>query len=119
MSEVWLRLTILLAGALVVATVAFLMHRRATGPGAVRAHGLAPGVYFFASATCADCAPARSRLDAALGRDGYREVRWEDDPDVFAALDVDMVPCTVLVSEEGVALKFPGSPEPALQELNP
>lgn len=118
MSEIWLRLGMVVGGTLLAALVAVLMRR----PGAritTEAVGVAPGIYLFSSSTCADCVPARERLVDELGSAGFVEIRWESEPGLFAELGIDVVPCTVIVSEVGVATRFPGMPDRALERLNP
>jgi hypothetical protein len=118
MSEIWLRLGILVGGVLLALLVVLMLRRPARGI-ATDAIGLDPGVYLFSSITCADCAPARSRLADDLGPTGFVEIRWEDEPGLFAELGVEAVPCTVIVSDTGVAARFPGMPDRALDRLNP
>jgi hypothetical protein len=118
MSEVWLRLGIVVAGALLVVLIVVILRR--PGPrGAGEAGGLDPGVYLFSSSTCADCDPARARLVEDLGPSGFVEIRWESEPDLFAELGIDAVPCTLVVSETGGATRFPGMPDRALERLDP
>ena len=119
MSEVWLRLAIVAAGTVVVLGVALVLRRPAAHPVTTKTKALAPGVYLFSSSTCVDCVAARARLVDALGPTGFVEIDWEDDPGTFAEFGIDAVPCTVIVSEEGMATRFPGMPDRALEELSP
>ena len=119
MSEVWLRVGIV-AGAVVIAlAIVFVMRRRSGHPTPTETGGLAPGVYLFSSSDCVDCMPARGRLEEALGASGFVEIKWEAEPGIFADLGVDAVPCTVVVSHDGTAVRFPGRPDRALERLNP
>jgi hypothetical protein len=118
MSEIWLRLGIVAGGVVLGLLAVFILRRR--GPRiATEAIGLDPGVYLFSSSTCADCVPARDRLADDLGQAGFVEIRWEDAPVLFEELGVEAVPCTMIVSEAGVATRFPGMPDRALERLNP
>jgi hypothetical protein len=119
MSEVWLRLAIVAAGTVVALVVALVLRRPAAYPVTTKAAGLAPGVYLFSSSTCVDCVAVRARLVDALGPTGFVEIDWEDDPGPFADLLIDAVPCTVIVSEDGMSTRFPGMPDRALEELGP
>lgn len=119
MSEVWLRLALVTAGIVVALGVALVLRRPVADPVTTNAAGLGPGVYLFSSATCVDCAAARARLVDALGPTGFVEIDWEDDPGRFAELLIDAVPCTLIVSEEGMATRFPGMPDRALEQLGP
>lgn len=114
----WLRLGIV-AGGVVLALLVVLIPRRPATRIAGEAVGLDPGVYLFSSGACADCAPARDRLVHDLGPTGFVEIRWEDEPARFEELGVEVVPCTVVVSDTGVATRFPGMPDRALERLNP
>ena len=119
MSDLTLRLGIVGAAVVLALVVIAAKRRRPASPGDVAGNPLSPGVYFFASSTCADCLPARIRLADELGESGFVEVEWEKDPDLFTALGVDVVPCTVVVADDGAARRYPGLPDRALQELGP
>jgi hypothetical protein len=119
MSEVWLRLALVAAGIVVALGVALVLRRPVAHQVTTKAAGLGPGVYLFSSSTCVDCVAARARLVDALGPNGFVEIDWEDDPGPFAEFGIDAVPCTVLVSEEGMSTRFPGMPDRALEELSP
>jgi hypothetical protein len=119
MSEVWLRLAIVAAGIVVALVAALVLRRPVPHPVTTNTRGLGPGVYLFSSTTCVDCVAARARLVAALGPTGFVEIDWEDDPGPFAEFEIDAVPCTVIVSEEGMSTRFPGMPDRALEELSP
>lgn len=119
MSEVWLRLALVTAGIAVAIGVALVLRRPVAHPAKTKTAGLGPGVYLFSSSTCVDCVAARARLVDALGPTGFVEIDWDDDPGPFAELLIDAVPCTVIVSEEGLATRFPGMPDRALEELSP
>ena len=118
MSEVWLRLAIVV-GAVAVSLLIVGMLRRRPAVSSSDSGALAPGVYLFTSSTCTDCVGARARLGDRLGSDGYIEIRWEDDPGLFTHLGIDAVPCTVVVGDDGSASLHPGKPDGALRGLNP
>jgi hypothetical protein len=119
MSEVWLRVGIVAGGTVVALGIVLVLRRRLTHPMATETGGLSPGVYLFSSSTCVDCVPARARLLDALGASEFVEIRWEDEPALFADLGIDAVPCTVIISEGGTSTRFPGMPDQALEQLNP
>lgn len=85
----------------------------------VDAGGLGAGLYFFSSATCAGCGPARDLLTSRLGVDGFTEFEWSRRPDLFKQFAVDEVPTTLVVGRGGRAVLFTGSVEEALASLNP
>lgn len=115
MSEVWLRLGIV-GIAVLIALVTVLALRRRRGPSSrIEARSLPPGVYLFSSSTCVDCIPARNRLQEVLGASGFVEIEWEQEPELFDGLGIDVVPSTVVVSEDGTAARFPGMPDRALE----
>jgi hypothetical protein len=119
MSEVWLRLVIVV-GAVALSLLIILAIRRRPGHSeAGDGRGLDPGIYLFTSATCSDCEGARARLEDMLGSTGYIEIRWEDEPSLFTRLDIDAVPCTIVVGDDGSASVHPGMPDRALRGLNP
>ena len=119
MSEVWLRVGIVAAGLVVALAAVLLIRRRRPAPIGSGDGGLGPGIYLFSSSTCVDCVAARARLQDALGVNGFVEIEWEDQPARFTELAIDAVPCTVVVSGEGTAVRFPGMPDRALERLNP
>lgn len=115
MDDVWVRAA-LVAGALAVAGVVVAAQRwrarrplRTPGP-----TGLDPGLYLFSSSDCDTCRQARETLDARIGRDGYVEIEWQDQDDVFTEVGVDAVPTVVIVSTNGRGRIFPGQPGRAL-----
>lgn len=114
-----MRLAIVAVVFAVAATVALILRARQRPVPAVVEVSMSPGVYFFSSVGCADCLPAREALEAALGPEGYTEIKWEEQPGRFEEVGVDAVPSTVLVTESGSAEVFPGNPGPALQRLGP
>lgn len=119
MSEPWIRALMVAIGVLAALAVVYLLRRRTGGALATGSGGLGPGLYLFTSETCVDCMTARARLLEDLGRDGFVEIRWEDRPELFAAMGIDVVPCTVVVSAEGDAVRYPGPPDRALDRLGP
>lgn len=120
MSEVWVRLAVIL-GALILALVATVAIRGTTRgrPAVIDAGGLRPGVYLFSSATCLDCQSARAAIDAGMGPRGFVEIKWEEEPGPFHDLGIEVVPTTVIVSDDGSAEVFPGMPDKALKGLGP
>lgn len=119
MSDLALRLVIVAVAVVIALAVIGSMRRRRMTPSTAAGTPLAPGVYLFASSTCADCLPARTRLTDELGEPGFSEIEWEKEPDLFTALGVDVVPCTVLVADDGTARRYPGLPDRALEALGP
>lgn len=119
MSEVWLRVAIVAGAVLVSLGLLVILRRRQSELASVGARGLSPGMYLFSSSSCVDCLAARGRLEDALGASGFVEILWEDEPVLFAELGIDVVPCTVVVSADGSAARYPGAPEKALEEFNP
>lgn len=119
MSDLALRLSLIL-GALVVSFVVVAAIRRARQrPVLIDPGKLGPGVYLFSSTSCLDCLPARSKLVETLGDRGFVELMWEREPDTFLELGIDAVPATVVVGDDGVARLFAGMPVEALKTLNP
>ncbi|MGH8948094.1 MAG: glutaredoxin family protein [Acidimicrobiia bacterium] len=119
MTELWLRLAIVIAAVALSLLIIVMMRRRPGRSETGDVGGLDPAVYLFTSATCVDCAGARARLTDLLGSVGYVEIRWEDEPGLFTRLGVDGVPCTVVVGGDGSASLHPGMPGRALRVLNP
>jgi hypothetical protein len=119
MSDVWLRLAIVAGAGLVSLGLVVMLRRSRSGPGSVGARGLSPGVYLFSSSSCVDCLTARGRLEQTLGPAGFVELLWEDEPELFAELGIDVVPYTVVVADDGSAARYPGAPEKALEKFNP
>jgi hypothetical protein len=119
MSEVWLRLVIVVGAVAISLLIVFAIRRLPRRPAPGDGRGLDPGIYLFTSATCADCEGAKARLADLLGSAGYVEIRWEDEPGLFTRLDIGAVPCTIVVSDDGSASVHPGMPDRALRGLNP
>jgi hypothetical protein len=113
MDDVAMRLA-LVAGFLLLSLlgIAFMRHRAAAPFRVIRRTGLGPGVYFFSSATCAECRPARSVLVERLGEDGFVEHSWESDPGILESLGVDGVPATLVVEGSGSGRLWTGMPTP-------
>ncbi len=99
--------------------VSTLRRRSRTPHRIVKRSGLAPGVYFFSSSTCADCSPVRDTLIARLGRDGFVEYSWESDRELLSSLDVEVVPSTMVVDEAGVGTLWSGGPGPMFSVVDP
>jgi hypothetical protein len=119
MSEIWVRLIMVIGTLGAVALVASLLRRPDPVGHAVSGADLGPGVYLFTSGTCADCLIARDQLGDRLGATGFIEVEWEKDPASFARLGIEVVPCTVLVAGDGSVTRYPGLPDGALERFNP
>ncbi len=120
MSEVWARLLVVVAVLGIAASVGFLISLRGRRrPVPALTTGLEAGVYLFTSAGCADCRPAKQALVDVLGRDGFAEVRWEESPDLFTEVGIDVVPATLVVEEGGAGTVFRGHPTEALRALGP
>jgi hypothetical protein len=115
MSDVWIRVVVLIVGLVIVALVTLVLRNSGKRGQPIDGPGLAPGVDLFTSATCADCAATREHLLEKLGPSGFLEIEWERDPEVFSRVGIDVVPCTVVVSEDGYATRFPGLPDGALE----
>ena len=109
-------------GAVVLAVGAVLILRKMAdrrSPVRVRQTTLDAGVYLFTSATCSDCETARQMLVGALGPSGFVELSWESDAGTFRDIGIDAVPATLIVSEAGGAVLYPGRPDRALEGLGP
>ena len=85
-----------------------LVHRRR--PLRRRLEGLGPGVVLFTSDRCPGCDPVRARLVEAFGTDGFREVKWTEEPTLFAAHRILRVPTTAAVEPDGDSLLWEGMP---------
>jgi hypothetical protein len=66
-----------------------------------------------------DCQSARAAIDARIGPDGFIEIKWEEEPGAFNDLGIEVVPTTVIVSDDGSAEVFAGMPNKALKGLGP
>jgi hypothetical protein len=111
----------LIAGALLIAwLVTVALRRRSSGsPRKLAATGLDAGAYLFTSTACADCGPTRRQLDESLGKGGYTEVSWEEEPGLFHQLGINAVPATLIVDAGGSATLYPGRADKALVVLGP
>lgn len=107
---------VLVAAALAVAlAISWVLQRRSRRPGRpVGNSGLQPGIHYFSSPTCETCREARSLLDRRLGREGYTEYGWDQDPEVFQRLGIDQVPALIVVADDGSARMYSGELERAL-----
>jgi len=119
MSEVWLRLVIVVGAVALSLLIILVIRHRPSRSKAGDGGGLDPGIYLFTSATCSDCDGARARLADILGSTGYVEIRWENEPGLFTRLNIGAVPCTVVVGDDGSASVHPGMPDRAVRGLNP
>jgi len=119
MDELWIRLGLIVGALMVALAVTVILRARGAGsPRRLESTGLVAGVYFFSSATCPDCRPARKMLAAQLG-DGFVEMNWEREPGMFNQLEVIAVPATLIVEPDGSGTLFPGQPDKALGRLGP
>lgn len=120
MDELVTRLA-LIGGTLVLAALGVLVMRVRARRSAreVAATGLAAGVYLFTSSECPDCEKARRRIIEELGEGSFVEIRWEDEPETFDELEVDVVPATLVVTDGGKGTLFPGAPERAIAQVGP
>jgi hypothetical protein len=119
MSEVWVRVLVVAAALVLVWIVAAMARLPARSGTAFDGAGLAPGVYLFTSRACLDCQVVRDRLVERLGTEAFTEIEWEEDPDLFALTGIEAVPCTVVVTGDGEAIRHPGMPDAVLDRLNP
>jgi hypothetical protein len=107
---------VLLAVALAVAlAISWVLQRRSRRSARPMANpGLPPGFHYFSSPACETCREARSLLDRRLGREGFTEHEWDQDPEVFQRLGVDQVPALIVVADDGSARLYSGLLERAL-----
>lgn len=112
MDELWARVAIIAAALLAAALVVALRRRSSLkAPRRLAATRLPAGVYLFTSADCDDCRTARAKLSERLGETTYNEIAWEDSPEVFNGLGVDVVPATMVVSADGSGQLWRGQPD--------
>ena len=107
MLQLWIPLGAL-AAALSVALVSRLVKRRRPRRRSMK--GLEPGVALFTSQGCSGCDPVRSRLIEVLGAEGFREIKWTEEPQWFVTHRIDRVPTTAAVDESGAGLIWEGMP---------
>lgn len=112
MDDVWARIA-LIAAALFAAAILVAWRRRSAtkAPRRFAVTRLPAGVYLFTSADCADCRTARAKLNERLGEEGYSEIAWEDTPEVFNGLGIDVVPATMVVAADGSGSLWRGQPD--------
>lgn len=103
-----------LVAAAAVAGGARLVHR--FRPSRRPMPGLEPGVVLFTSQRCPGCDPVRSKMIEVLGPDGFREIKWTEDPEPFVTHRIGRVPTTVAVDEGGVGHLWEGMPPARLLE---
>jgi hypothetical protein len=72
--------------------------------------GHGPGVIVFTSEACSTCAPVIAVLDRRLGIGGYRRIRWEDDPEIFARHRIERVPAVAVLDAAGGGRLWEGVP---------
>jgi hypothetical protein len=118
MSEAAVRLMIVAAIGLAVILVMSVRRLRPVR-GRRIATTLEPGVYLFSSRSCLECDPARARLLEHFGWDGFVEVAWESDRQLFEEAGIDAVPTTLLVGEKGRATFVEGIPGQVLESFSP
>ncbi len=120
MSETGSRIALVAGAILVTLVVTLILRARATGPARkISAIDLAPGVYYFSSATCAECAPARRMLIERFGEGGFSEMSWEQEPGLFHSLGIDAVPATLVVGSRGSGTLWPGKPNQMFSRFDP
>lgn len=108
---------VVLATAVVVALS--LRRRSRSSKRLVRNSGLPSGVYFFSSSACLECSPVRESLLGRLGPDGFEENSWESNRELFDAINVDVVPSTLVVDESGLGTLWRGAPESMFSVVDP
>ena len=118
MGDLAFRLAVVALAAVVAVVLVRLVRDRGDRPQSIVATGLAPGVYLFSSSSCDECPIARTRLEGVLGRDGYGEIAWEEDPETFDRLGITEVPATLVVADNAAEL-YPGAPDRLIRSLNP
>lgn len=104
----WLVPLVVLVAASVVALVTNLVDRRRPRRRAME--GLEPGVVLFTSQRCPGCDPVRDRLVAVLGPEGFREIKWTEDPQPFQTHRIARVPTTAAVDSNGMGQVWEGMP---------
>ena len=104
----WLIPLAMLGVASMLALVARVVDRRR--PRRRPMKGLGPSVMLFTSQRCPGCDPVRSRLIEVLGIEGFREIRWAEEPQIFATHKIHRVPTAAAVGENGDALVWEGMP---------
>ena len=111
----------LIIGALALAyIITVILRARASGsPRKMSETGLKAGVYFFSSSACPDCRRVRNQLVDRFGDEGFSELSWEQSPGLFHDLAITAVPATLLVTEDGSGVLYPGRPDKALASLGP
>ena len=72
--------------------------------------GLGPGVVLFTSQRCPGCDPVRARLIEVLGPEGFREIKWTENPQPFTDHRIARVPTTAAVGTDGTGLLWEGMP---------
>jgi len=112
---------VLIVGLIILGAGAVAWAQRRPRPARRRAAGpaLEPGVYLFSSKSCLECDPARDRLSQRLGPNGFLEIAWESDRDLFEAAGVEAVPTTMVVAEGGEVTIIEGVPGPVLDSFSP
>jgi hypothetical protein len=110
--DLWLRIA-LIAAALSVAAIVVALRRRTAlkAPRRLAVTRLPAGIYLFTSADCDGCRAARAKLNERLGEAAYNEIAWEDSPEVFNGLGVDVVPATMVVADDGSGHLWRGQPD--------
>ncbi len=117
MSDVSTRLALILGAVAVTALITLALRTRQRSLESNIA--LSPGIYLFSSATCADCTVARDRLVEMLGEVGFVEFAWEEEPDLFAEMVIDVVPTTLVVRPDSTVERVAGDPSNLLRRRGP
>lgn len=99
---------VVFAATLSVGLIWRLVHRRR--PMRRRLEGLGPGVVLFTSDRCPGCDPVRARLVEAFGSGGFREIKWTEEPALFASHNILRVPTAAAVEPDGDSLLWEGMP---------
>ncbi len=120
MSDLTVRLLLVVAVVAVAGIVVAFLRTSTTPPERhFDQRVLGPGVYLLASDTCATCAATRDALSDALGADGFTELAWESDPEVFSTLGIQEVPATLVVTSDRASFLHPGPGVPGRDQLSP
>jgi hypothetical protein len=116
MDDVWVRASLLVGVLLVAGLVVLFLRRKPSRPERlVPITGLESGLYLFTSTDCPTCQSAREKLSQEMP--GFEEIVWEQQPDRFSDLGVDVVPAVLVVQQDGSGRLFPGQPDRVLRDL--
>ena len=110
MDDLWARIGLVAAALSVAGLASLILRARARGPARIVAGMLDDGIHFFSSSACSTCLQARRALDEGLGKGAYTEHKWEEEPALFAELEIDAVPASLTVVD-GSGVLYPGQPD--------